>query len=137
MARLELQCDARHDEHEKIWRHTNEIQQSLDNMEKRHQQTVVPHILQTNDTIEHLHQTLNELKTNAVTRDTTLRTLSAKFHSSAGAFATQLQQQYRHVMVRRETIVNFNVEPILCAVAYRMLLRLKPHDETHKRNLQS
>ncbi|CEG39746.1 uncharacterized protein PHALS_09982 [Plasmopara halstedii] len=96
LAQLNLKCEARHLEQEKLQQHTNDIQQSLDDVKNRYQQIVAPQIQRLDDTTEQLNQTLHQVNTSTVITNSTLRTLSAKFHSSAGSFATQLQQQYRH-----------------------------------------
>ncbi|KAF4040350.1 hypothetical protein GN244_ATG07545 [Phytophthora infestans] len=96
VAQLDSKSDAHENEVEKIRQHTNDLQQMLDDVEDRHHRVVAPQIRRLDDTTEQLHHALDEAKTAAATSDTALRTLSAKFHSSAGAFANQIQQQSRH-----------------------------------------
>ncbi|KAI9980584.1 hypothetical protein PInf_009886 [Phytophthora infestans] len=96
VAQLDSKSDAHENEEEKIRQHTNDLQQMLDDVEDRHHRVVAPQIRRLDDTTEQLHHALDEAKTAAATSDTALRTLSAKFHSSAGAFANQIQQQSRH-----------------------------------------
>ncbi|KAG6965662.1 hypothetical protein JG687_00005290 [Phytophthora cactorum] len=97
VARLDAEREAHHIALAEIRQHTNDLQQMLDDVEDRHHQVVAPQIRRLDDTTERLHQALDEAKTAAATGDTALRTLSAKFHSSAGAFANQIQQQYHHL----------------------------------------
>lgn len=99
VAQLDSKSDAHENEVEKIRQHTNDLQQMLDDVEDRHHRVVAPQIRRLDDTTEQLHHALDEAKTAAATSDTALRTLSAKFHSSAGAFANQIQQQSRHFEV--------------------------------------
>ncbi|KAG7381627.1 hypothetical protein PHYPSEUDO_005785 [Phytophthora pseudosyringae] len=96
VAQLGSEQEAHQFELEEIREHTNDLQQMLDDVEDRHQQAVAPQIQRLDDSTEQLQQALDEVKTAAATRETSLRTLSAKFHSSVGAFANQLQQQHRH-----------------------------------------
>ncbi|ETL84239.1 hypothetical protein L917_15905 [Phytophthora nicotianae] len=74
-----------------------QVKSMLDDVEDRHHQVVAPQIRRLDDTTEQLHQALDEVKAAAATSDTAMRTLSAKFHSSAGALACQIQQQHHHI----------------------------------------
>ncbi|ETO66057.1 hypothetical protein F444_16685 [Phytophthora nicotianae P1976] len=97
VAQLDSKSGAHHIQLEKIQQHTGDLQQMLDDVEDRHHQVVAPQIRRLDDTTEQLHQALDEVKAAAATSDTAMRTLSAKFHSSAGALACQIQQQHHHI----------------------------------------
>ncbi|GMF20789.1 unnamed protein product [Phytophthora fragariaefolia] len=94
--RLDAASEAHRGDLEKIRHHTTELQLVMQEAEDRHRRAVVPRIQRLDDSTEQLQQALDQAKTAAATSEAALRTLSAKFHSSAGAFASQLEQQYRH-----------------------------------------
>eukprot|EP00644_Phytophthora_capsici_P008836 jgi/Phyca11/5484/fgenesh1_pm.PHYCAscaffold_6_\ len=96
VSRLESQRETHQKELEAIRNHSNDLQQMLEGIKNHHDQVVAPKIQYLDDTTEYLQQALEEVKTAAATSEAALRTLSAKFHSSAGSFTMQLQQQHRH-----------------------------------------
>ncbi|KAL3658704.1 hypothetical protein V7S43_016340 [Phytophthora oleae] len=96
VARLDSQRETHQIELEAVRNHSNDLQQMIEDIEDRHDQAVAPKIQRLNDTTQDLQQALEEVKTAAATSEAALRTLSAKFHSSGGSFASQLQQQHRH-----------------------------------------
>jgi chromosome segregation ATPase len=95
------ECQAHQLQLEEIRQHADELEQMLDTVEGRHQRSIAPRMQRLDDSTEQLQRALSEVKTAAATSEAALRTLSAKFHSSAGSFASQLQQQRRHFEVRR------------------------------------
>lgn len=103
VAQLDSERDAHQIELEEIRQHTTELQQMLGVVEEHHLRNVIPQFQRLDDTTEQLQHALDEVKTTAGTSETALRTLSAKFHSSTGALATQLQQQHRHFEVSTGT----------------------------------
>ncbi|KAH7485393.1 hypothetical protein KRP22_006542 [Phytophthora ramorum] len=96
VARLDSEHEAHKIGQEEAWHHADKLRQMLDAFEHRHHQAVAPQIQRLDSMTDQLQLALDELKTAAATSEATLRALSAKFHSSGGAFATQLQQQYQH-----------------------------------------
>ncbi|KAK1943177.1 hypothetical protein P3T76_005814 [Phytophthora citrophthora] len=96
VSRLDSQQEGHQIELEAIRNHSNGLQHMLEDIEDRHDQVDVPKIQRLDNTTDNLQQVLEEIKTAAATREAALRTLSAKFHSSAGSLTMQLQQQHRH-----------------------------------------
>ncbi|KAE8886518.1 hypothetical protein PF005_g9934 [Phytophthora fragariae] len=93
---LDAVSQAHHIELEEIRQHADELQQMLDKAEDRHRRAVISQNQRLDDSTEQLQHALDQVKTAAATSEAALRTLSAKFHSSAGAFASQIEQQYHH-----------------------------------------
>ncbi|GMF28042.1 unnamed protein product [Phytophthora lilii] len=100
VARLDSEREKRQIELEDLRKHTDELQQMLDGAEQRHHRTVGPLVQRLDRSVDELQIAVDELKTTAATSDTALRTLSAKFHSSANAFASQMQQQHCRLEAR-------------------------------------
>ncbi|RLN97456.1 hypothetical protein BBJ28_00014685 [Nothophytophthora sp. Chile5] len=115
---------ARHqDALQELKQQTDELQQSLEHTEKRHRLVEAPRIQQVDDALEQLQKTLTELSTTSTTRETTLRTLSAKFHSSLGALADQFTRQQRHVQVFAFSLQGVFIASSDCLYLFDVLLQ--------------
>ncbi|KAG6612072.1 Pyridoxal kinase [Phytophthora cinnamomi] len=99
VARLDSETQTHRIDLDEIRQQADQLEQMLDEAEDRHRRAVVPQIQRLDDSTVQLKHALDQVKTAAATSEAALRTLSAKLHSSAGAFASQLEQQVRHFEV--------------------------------------
>ncbi|RLN92421.1 hypothetical protein BBJ28_00009978 [Nothophytophthora sp. Chile5] len=128
---------ARHqDALQELKQQTDELQRSFEHTEERHRLVEAPHIQHVDDALEQLQKTLTELSTASTTRETTLRTLSAKFHSSLGALADQFKRQQRHVQRMLDEKTS-RVEMQTQVTALGRQLTAKAADQEHKTLLAS
>ncbi|KAG7388583.1 hypothetical protein PHYBOEH_007793 [Phytophthora boehmeriae] len=96
VARIDSESVSHRSALERLQQHGDDLHEMVEDIEDRHHGAMVPQYQRLDRQVAQLQRSLDELQTAATTSEATLRTLSAKLQSSAGAFTTQLQQQYRH-----------------------------------------